>query len=47
MIAVKNVIYKYEVENDIDQLRDFYHTLMTKLDEQDIKQCDNNNEFIL
>lgn len=47
MIAVKNVIYKYEVENDIDQLSDFYNTLMTKLEEQDIKQCDNNNEFIL
>ena len=34
-IAVKNVIYKYEFENDIDRLLEFYKSLITKLEQQE------------
>jgi exosome complex RNA-binding protein Rrp4 len=35
MIAVKNVLYEHEFENNIDRLVDLYQTLMNKLQEQD------------
>ncbi|UJR09812.1 hypothetical protein I4U23_014038 [Adineta vaga] len=35
MIAVKNVIYEHEFENNIDSLINHYQTLMNKLQEQD------------
>jgi exosome complex RNA-binding protein Rrp4 len=35
MIAVKNILYKHEFEDDIDRLIDFYQILMIKLQQQD------------
>lgn len=35
MIAVKNVIYQHELENDTDRLIDIYKILMNKLQQQD------------
>ncbi len=35
MIAVKNILYEHEFENNIDHLIDNYQTLMNKLQEQD------------
>jgi exosome complex RNA-binding protein Rrp4 len=35
MIAVKNVLYEHEFENNVDHLINLYHTLMKKLQEQD------------
>lgn len=35
MIAVKNVLYKYEYENNIDELIKFYNEFMDKLEQQD------------
>jgi exosome complex RNA-binding protein Rrp4 len=36
MIAVQNVIYKHELENDMFHLIDLYKMIMTKLQEQDM-----------
>ena len=35
MIAIKNVLYRHEFENDIDDLIKLYHTFMNKLQQQD------------
>jgi exosome complex RNA-binding protein Rrp4 len=35
MIAVKNVLYKHEFENDADKLIELYQTLMNKLQQHD------------
>jgi hypothetical protein len=35
MIAVKNVLYEHEFENNIDHLINHYQTLMNKLQQQD------------
>jgi exosome complex component RRP40 len=35
MIAVKNVIFKHEFEDNIDHLIDFYQILISKLEQQD------------
>lgn len=35
MIAVKNVLYRYEVEDNPDRLIDYYQTLMNQLQQQD------------
>ncbi len=35
MIAIKNVLYEHELENNIDQLINLYQTLMNKLQQQD------------
>jgi exosome complex RNA-binding protein Rrp4 len=35
MIAVKNVLYKHEFENDTDRLIEFYQILMNKLQQHD------------
>ncbi|CAF0796378.1 unnamed protein product [Rotaria sordida] len=35
MIAIKNILYKYEFENNIDYLINLYHEIMIKLQQQD------------
>ena len=35
MIAVKNVLYRHEIEDNPDRLIEYYHTLMDRLQQQD------------